>query len=77
MGDDKTKRVYKCNPTHKETTRILRPSEQVTPVHEYRLGKHGSPFQSAGGFWKLLLKFIIAITAIKEEIMTMLKYNPN
>ena len=51
--------------TYKEETRTNKSTgwEHVTPVHEFCGGKQGSPFQSAGGLFKLLSKSSIAATA--------------
>lgn len=52
--------------THKVVTRIRGPPEHVTPVQEYRRGKHGSPFQSNGGFLNPAFSLSKAITAEQD-----------
>lgn len=47
-------------------TRIRGPPEHVTPVQEYRRGKHGSPFQSNGGFLNPAFSLSKAITAEQD-----------
>jgi len=47
--------------TYMETTRANSPPElHVTPVHEFSLGKQGSPLQSEGGLFKFLANSSIA-----------------
>lgn len=48
--------------TNRLIIRILPPSEQVTPVHEYSRGKQGSPIQLVGGLRILFFMLSRAIT---------------
>jgi hypothetical protein len=46
--------------TYMVTMREIFPPEHVTPVHEFSLGKQGSPLQSDGGLFKFLAHSSIA-----------------
>lgn len=47
-------------------TRVSRLPEQVSPVHEFPSGRHGSPVQSEGVLSNALANAVMPITVIKQ-----------